>query len=168
MRGSRGVGVSVSGVRTRRSRTTSQLEDLAPEAPVDRYAWYALFVLALTYTANIVDKQIIGVLAQDIKRELHVSDADLGFLYGTAFAVFYAVFGIVMGQLADRVRRTRLLSVGLALWSAMTLLSGLSRSGVQLAAARVGVGIGEATSAPCAMDARNPITAAGAEKLFGT
>ena len=107
-------------------------------------------MLALTYTANIVDKQIIGVLAQDIKRDLHVSDADLGFLYGTAFAVFYAVFGIVMGQLADRVRRTRLLSVGLALWSAMTLLSGLSRSGAQLAAARVGVGIGEATSAPCA------------------
>ena len=114
------------------------------------YARYVLGLLVLVYAFNFIDRQILSILAEDIKRDLHLSDAELGFLYGTAFAVFYALFGIPLGRLADNWVRTRLLSLGLAIWSAMTVLSGLSTSFVQLSAARVGVGIGEASAGPAA------------------
>jgi MFS family permease len=117
---------------------------------VPAYRWYALGVLALVYMVNFVDRQILSILANDIKADLVLTDAELGFLYGTAFAIFYALFGIPLGRLADGCNRTRLLAAGLALWSLMTALSGLARNGATLAAARVGVGIGEATANPCA------------------
>ncbi|MEI6641179.1 MAG: MFS transporter [Novosphingobium sp.] len=116
---------------------------------VDRYSWYVLFVLVIVYVINFVDRQLLTILAVDIKHDLGISDAQFGFLYGTAFGVFYALFGIPLGKLADRVSRTRLLAAGLTLWSAMTALSGFSRSFLQLGAARIGVGVGEATAGPC-------------------
>jgi MFS family permease len=124
-----------------------------PEAErqaVPAYSWYALGVLFVVYLANFVDRQILSILANDIKADLGLTDAELGFLYGTAFAIFYALFGIPLGRLADGWNRTRLLAIGLALWSSMTALSGLARNGGMLAAARVGVGVGEATASPCA------------------
>lgn len=123
-------------------------DDAAP--PVDPYAWYVLSVLVIVYVLNFVDRQIISILANDIKRDLDLTDADLGFLYGTAFGVFYSLFGIPLGRLADSWGRVRLMTLGLALWSAMTALSGFARSGSMLAAARVGVGIGEASASPAA------------------
>ena len=114
------------------------------------YAWYVLVVLVLVYVLNFVDRQILSILSEDIKRDLGLTDADLGFLYGTAFGVFYALFGIPLGRLADNWHRIRLMTVGLSLWSLMTALSGFSRSGAELAAARIGVGVGEATASPCA------------------
>jgi MFS family permease len=119
-------------------------------ARVPAYSWYALGVLFLVYLVNFVDRQILSILANDIKADLEIGDAELGFLYGTAFAIFYALFGIPLGRLADGWSRTRLLALGLTLWSGMTVLSGLARSGGMLAAARIGVGVGEATASPCA------------------
>lgn len=120
------------------------------EQPVPAGSWYALGVLTLVYLVNFVDRQILSILANDIKADLGLDDAQLGFLYGTAFAIFYALFGIPLGRLADSWNRTRLLALGLTLWSAMTALSGLARSFAGLAVARVGVGVGEATASPCA------------------
>jgi len=71
------------------------------EQPVPAYSWYALGVLVVVYVLNFVDRQILSILANDIKADLGVSDDYLGFLYGTAFAVFYALFGIPLGKLAD-------------------------------------------------------------------
>jgi sugar phosphate permease len=103
---------------------------------VPPYSWYALGVLVLVYVLNFVDRQILSILANDIKADLGLSDADLGFLYGTAFAVFYALFGIPLGRLADSWKRVRLMSIGLAVWSAMTALSGLAKDGVQITIAQ--------------------------------
>ena len=121
-----------------------------PDAPVPPYSWYALSVLVLLYVLNFVDRQILSILANDIKADLGLSDADLGFLYGTAFAVFYSLFGIPLGKLADSWHRVRLMTLGLTLWSVMTAVSGFAKNGAQLTIARIGVGVGEATASPSA------------------
>lgn len=119
-------------------------------APVPAYSWYALGVLVLVYVLNFIDRQILSILANDIKADLGVDDAYLGFLYGTAFAVFYSLFGIPLGKLADSWKRTRLLAIGLTLWSTMTALSGFAKNATVLTVARIGVGVGEATASPSA------------------
>ena len=118
--------------------------------PGSGYSWYALGICVAVYFCNFLDRQIIAILAEDIKRDLQISDAELGVLYGAAFAIFYSLFGIPIGRLADGWIRTRLMGLGLLLWSSMTMLSGFATSFVQLALARVGVGVGEASGAPCA------------------
>ncbi|RZK03206.1 MAG: MFS transporter [Novosphingobium sp.] len=125
-------------------------EDREPAVESEPYRFYVLGVLMLVYALNFIDRQLITILAPDLKRDLGISDSDFGFLYGTAFGVFYAVFGIPLGKLADHWSRVRLLAVGLALWSALTTLSGFAKNFTQLGAARIGVGIGEATASPCA------------------
>jgi len=123
----------------------------APEDQnVPGYSWYALSVLVLIYVLNFVDRQILSILANDIKADLGVDDAYLGFLYGTAFAIFYALFGIPLGRLADSWKRVRLMTIGLTLWSAMTVISGFAKNGTALTFARIGVGVGEATASPSA------------------
>jgi MFS family permease len=114
------------------------------------YANYLLGVLVLVYVINFLDRQIIAILAEDIKADLGVSDAEIGFLYGTAFAVFYAIFGIPLGRLADVWNRSSLIAIGLGFWSLMTAFSGFARNFGQLAAARIGVGVGEASASPAA------------------
>ena len=114
------------------------------------YARYVLIVLVLVYVLNFVDRQILSILAEDIKADLGLTDADLGFLYGTVFAVFYAVFGIPLSRLADMWVRKNLIAIGLALWSAMTALSGTARGFGSLAAYRIGVGVGESSASPAA------------------
>lgn len=122
----------------------------AHDAPVPAYSWYALGVLVLVYILNFIDRQILSILANDIKADLGVSDAYLGFLYGTAFAIFYSLFGIPLGKLADSWHRIRLMGIGLTLWSVMTAVSGFSKNAGMLTGARIGVGIGEATASPSA------------------
>lgn len=114
------------------------------------YAKYVLLVLLLVYLFNFIDRQILSILAEDIKADLGLSDGDLGFLYGTAFAVFYAIFGIPMARLADRWQRKKLISIGLGFWSLMTALSGTAKGFTSLALYRFGVGIGEASATPAA------------------
>jgi MFS family permease len=97
-----------------------------------------------------IDRQILSILAEDLKADLGISDAEIGFLYGTAFAVFYAVFGIPLGRLADVWTRRSLIAAGLVFWSAMTAASGLARNFPMLAVCRFGVGVGEASASPAA------------------
>ena len=127
--------------------------DSAPafaEPKATGYSWYVLSVLVVVYVLNFIDRQILSILAVDIKADLGLTDADMGFLGGAAFAVFYALFGIPLGRLADNWSRVKLLSIGLALWSTMTALSGFARDQMTLTFARMGVGVGEATASPTA------------------
>ena len=114
------------------------------------YAHYVLFVLVIVYVFNFIDRSIISILSEEIQADLGVGDAEMGFLYGTVFAVFYAVFGIPLARFADVWVRRSLISVGLMFWSLMTALSGFARSFATLATFRVGVGIGEASASPAA------------------
>jgi predicted MFS family arabinose efflux permease len=119
--------------------------------PVTRtYANYALGLLVLLYVINYVDRQILAVLLEPIKQDLGVSDTAMGLLTGLAFALFYTTAGVPIARLADRGPRRNVIVLGVILWSAMTAFSGLARNFVQLAMARVGVGVGEAALSPAA------------------
>jgi MFS family permease len=124
--------------------------DPKPLPEASGYSWYVLGVLVAVYILNFIDRQIVSILAVDIKADLGLTDSDMGFLGGAAFAVFYALFGIPLGRLADNWSRVKLLSLGLALWSLMTALSGFARNQAELTLARMGVGVGEATASPTA------------------
>ena len=115
-----------------------------------RSAKVALVLLVIVYIFNFVDRQIISILAEDIYADLGISNSDIGFLFGTAFGVFYSVVGIPMGKLADSWNRKNLISIGLAFWSLMTALSGTAKSFLRLSIYRFGVGIGESTATPSA------------------
>lgn len=114
----------------------------------DPYAWYVLGILTLVYTFNFVDRQIIGIVSPAIKEELGLSDSMLGLLKGLAFAVLYTTLGVPIAWAADRWNRVNIVTISLAVWSAFTALSGLAANAMQLALARVGVGIGEAGGSP--------------------
>ena len=111
-----------------------------------------LFALLLVYILNFLDRQIVNILAEPIKRDLGLSDTQLGLLAGPAFAVFYAVLGIPIARYADKAGTNRvwLISLCLAVWSAMTAICGIAQNFLQLALARVGVGVGEAGCTPAA------------------
>ncbi len=119
---------------------------LAPPSPA--YARYVLGLLFVVYVFNFVDRQILAILLEAVKQDLGVSDTAMGLLSGFAFALFYTVAGIPIARWADRGSRRDVIALGLGLWSAMTAASGLARSFVQLALARIGVGVGEAAGSP--------------------
>jgi MFS family permease len=110
---------------------------------------YALAVLFAINAVNFFDRQIVAALGEPIRREWGLRDAQLGAL-GTAFTLLYAFAGVPLGRLSDRASRTRILSLGVLVWSLLTGLSGLARSFWQLFALRLGVGLGEASCAPAA------------------
>lgn len=113
-------------------------------------ARWALGVLVVVYAINFIDRNILAVLLQPIKEELGASDTAMGVLTGFAFAVFYTFAGIPIARIADRGSRRTVMAVGVAFWSLATAASGLARSYAQLAAARIAVGIGEASATPAA------------------
>ncbi|HKC52015.1 MAG TPA: MFS transporter [Myxococcota bacterium] len=120
----------------------------APAAFSDGYRRYALFVLLSVYIMNFVDRQILSILAEDIRKEIELSDTALGFLSGIAFALFYTFAGLPIARWADTGSRRTIISLALFVWSGMTALTGLAQGFGQLVAARVGVGIGEAGGSP--------------------
>jgi MFS family permease len=111
------------------------------------YSWrshYTLFLLLLVYTMSFVDRQILGILIEPIKREFKVSDTAMGLLAGLTFALFYSTLAIPFSRYADRANRRNFVSYCCAVWSAMTALCGLAGGYWTLAIARVGVAVGEA------------------------
>lgn len=111
--------------------------------------WFTLFVLLAVNTLNFYDRQVIGAVAEPLREDLSLSDFQLGWMT-PAFVLLYAAVGIPLGRWADVGSRTRILAVGLAFWSVLTALSGVAWDFWSLFAARLGVGIGEASCAPTA------------------
>src|SRR5215471_13479083 len=96
---------------------------------------------------NFFDRQVLAAVAEPIRKEWLLSDSALGWL-NTAFTLIYAAVGVPLGRLSDKWKRTRILSIGVAVWSILTAASGLAWSFWSLFAARLGVGVGEASCAP--------------------
>jgi MFS family permease len=113
-----------------------------------RYPRYALALLVVVYVFNFVDRSILAILLEDIKLEFDLSDTQLGFLSGIAFALFYAVMGIPIARWADRGSRKTIISIAIFTWSLMTAFTGFAQNFGMLLAARIGVGVGEAGCSP--------------------
>ncbi|MBS7669418.1 spinster family MFS transporter [Croceicoccus gelatinilyticus] len=110
--------------------------------------WYVVIICMLAYIFSFIDRQILALMIDPIERDLQISDTQFGLLHGLAFAIFYATMGIPLASLSDRVSRPAVISAGIAIWSAATVLSGFTRSFAQLFVARVFVGAGEAALSP--------------------
>jgi len=128
------------------------LPNSATEKPIysEGYKKYVLYVLTGVYIFNFIDRQILVILQESIKADLNLSDTQLGLLTGLAFALFYVTLGIPIARLADKTNRKKIIAWSLAIWSAMTVVSGRALNFSQLLLARIGVGIGEAGASPAA------------------
>lgn len=115
-----------------------------PGAAFDRSRTIVIALLIIAYTLNFIDRQIPGILAEPIKLDLHLKDEQLGWIGGTAFALFYTVLAIPIARWADRSDRSLILTAGLSLWSLATAACGLAQNFIQLFLGRMAVGIGEA------------------------
>ena len=122
--------------------------DEYPEAP---YAWYVVGVLTLAYMVSFLDRQVMALLIDPIRRDLDLSDTQISLLLGLAFSIFYTLLGLPIGRLADRRSRRGIIAVGITIWCFMTAACGLARNFWQLFLARVGVGVGEAALNPSAL-----------------
>lgn len=128
---------------------SNRLQTMTALVPLSHaYRNYALGLLVVVNVFNYLDRQILSILLEPIKRDLQLSDTALGFLTGIAFALFYTFAGIPIARWADRGMRCTIIAGGLAIWSGMTALTGLAQTFTQLTLARIGVGVGEATCSP--------------------
>jgi MFS family permease len=112
------------------------------------YRRYAVWLLFVVYVFNFIDRQIVTILAEPIKRDLLIADWQLGLMTGTAFAIFYCTLGIPIARLAERRNRPWIIGLSLAAWSGFTALCGMVQNFWQLVLARIGVGVGEAGCTP--------------------
>ena len=124
------------------------MTEVTTSRDVRRRDWLLIFFLAFAYVLSGVDRQILAFVAPAVKSDLALTDLQLGLLQGFAFSLFYAVAGMPMGVLIDKFSRTKVIGGAVAFWSAMTLGCGLAPSFALLAAARMGVGAGEAALTP--------------------
>ena len=112
------------------------------------YRAYVLGALLVIYTFNFVDRILLGVVQEEVGRDLHIGDFQLGLLGGPAFAVLYTLMGIPIARYAERHNRISIVAIGAAVWSVMTAACGFANNFLQLTLARIGVGIGEAACTP--------------------
>ncbi len=114
------------------------------------YRWYVVGVLIVAYIFSYIDRTILTLLVDPIRKSLDIGDVGFSLLHGLAFAIFYTFLGLPIGRLVDQRKRTNIIAIGVALWSVMTSLCGFARSFGQMFLARVGVGVGEAALSPAA------------------
>jgi MFS family permease len=113
-------------------------------------AWYSVAVLLLMYIFSFIDRTTISLIVEPMKRDLQISDTQIGMLQGLAFALLYTFLGLPIARLSDRHSRRAIIAGGVFIWSIMATMCGLARTALQLFVARIGVGVGEAALSPAA------------------
>jgi MFS family permease len=119
--------------------------------PADRgriAAWWTVATLVLLYTLSLLDRMVVTLLIEDIKRDLALSDFQISLFLGPAFALSYAIFGLAFGWAVDRFSRRWVIFTGLTIWSISASACGLAQNLFQLCVARLGVGSGESALSP--------------------
>jgi len=122
-----------------------------PPWPRPAYAWYVVGVLMLAYTNSFIDRQIISLLIEPIRRDLGINDTQVSLLAGIAFTIFYTLMGVPIARLSDQKSRRTIIIIGITFWSLMTATCGMAKQYWHLFLSRMGVGVGEATLSPAAM-----------------
>ena len=130
-------------------KKNSDLDKVEPHYS-EGYSWYVVGILMLFYALSFVDRQIIALLVEPMKADLGLSDVEMSLLGGLSFAIFYTIFGIPLGRLADSNSRRGLIAAGVVVWSLMTTLCGFASRFSHLLLLRMGVGLGEAALSPAA------------------
>ena len=118
--------------------------------PSSARAWVTVAILMVAYVLSFVDRQILNLLVEPIRRDLLISDTQMSLLMGLSFALFYTVCGIPLGRVADTRSRRGLIAVGILFWSAATAACGMAKMYWQFLLCRIGVGVGEAALSPAA------------------
>ncbi|RYG28087.1 MAG: MFS transporter, partial [Burkholderiales bacterium] len=114
------------------------------------YRRYALALLVAIYTINFLDRQVVTLLIEPIKQDLHLTDFEVGAMGGLWFALLYTILGIPIARYADKGDRPMILTVSLTIWSGFTVVAGFAQNFFMLALSRMGVGVGEAGCTPTA------------------
>ncbi len=130
------------------SKSDTRNVSSTPAPPSVAYKNYVLIVLLSSSTLNYLDRQIVNILAEPMRRDLHLSDWQLGAITGLSFAVFYSILGIPIARLADRSHRPWIIAASTAVWSTFTLACAFTQTFSQLLLARIGVGCGEGGATP--------------------
>jgi MFS family permease len=135
--------------------TQSQVAEAAASSDSSAYpssfaAWYSVAVLMLMYIFSFIDRTTISLIVEPMKRDLQISDTQIGMLQGLAFALLYTFLGLPIARLSDRHSRRGIIAAGVFIWSIMATLCGFARTALQLFVARIGVGVGEAALSPAA------------------
>jgi MFS family permease len=125
---------------------TAQQPALQTRASI--YSYFIVGVLAVVYTLNFLDRQLLSILTEPIRKDLNLTDTQIGLLTGPAFALFYTTFGIPVAWMADRTHRVRIIAAACAIWSLFSAACGIAGNFAALAVCRVGVGVGEAGGSP--------------------
>ena len=123
---------------------------MQPTPSTLRYPWYVVSVLMLAYISSFIDRQVLALLVEPLKRDFDISDTQVGLLIGFSFAIFYTFLGLPIGWLADRHSRKMIIVIGITIWSFMTAFCGLANTYWMLFFLRMGVGVGEAALSPAA------------------
>ncbi|MCU9949299.1 spinster family MFS transporter [Pseudomonas sp. PDM13] len=118
--------------------------------PSSLSAWTTVAILMVAYVLSFIDRQILNLLVEPIRRDLVISDTQMSLLMGLSFALFYTVCGIPLGRLADTRSRRGLIAIGVLFWSAATAACGMAKLYWQFLVCRIGVGVGEAALSPAA------------------